>query len=114
MKRLSITGAAAVAALSLAACSRPSPAGGASATGSGSAEEAHAEFGKMSVDELQAKMDEAKAGKAKLFVYDNNDAKHYADGHIPGAKWVKFNEVKASDLPPEKDATLVFYCANEH
>ena len=33
---------------------------------------------------------------------------------MPGAKWVKFNEVKASDLPADKASTLVFYCANEH
>jgi hypothetical protein len=71
-------------------------------------------FGRMSVEELSAKMDEAKAGKLELAVFDNNQHERFDKGHIPGAKWVAFNDVKASDLPANKDATLVFYCANEH
>jgi rhodanese-related sulfurtransferase len=34
-------------------------------------------------------------------------------GHVPTATWVDFKDVKASDLPKDKDRMLVFYCANE-
>jgi hypothetical protein len=71
-------------------------------------------FGRMTVDELAAKMEEAKSGKSKLLVVDNNQRDVFEKGHIPTAKWVKFDAVKASDLPADKETTLVFYCANEH
>ncbi|HVY46763.1 MAG TPA: rhodanese-like domain-containing protein [Minicystis sp.] len=102
---------AVVVALAAAGCEKHPTDGGPAA----SAAEAEKEpFGRMTVDELAAKMTDAKAGKLKLAVYDANHKDDYAKGHIPGAKWVKFDAVTAADLPPEKDATLVFYCANEH
>jgi len=70
-------------------------------------------FGRLTVEALDAKMSEAKAGTLKLAIFDNNQREHYAQGHIPGAKWVQFDQVGASDLPADKDTTLVFYCANE-
>lgn len=72
------------------------------------------EFGRLTIDEVEAKMKEAKEGKLAFFVYDNNPKEVYKEGHVPGAKWVAFDEVKASDLPADKEATLVFYCANDH
>ena len=72
------------------------------------------QFGRMSVEQLETKMADAKAGKIKLAVFDNNQHERFDKGHIPGAHWVDFHNVTASDLPQEKDATLVFYCANEH
>jgi 3-mercaptopyruvate sulfurtransferase SseA len=82
---------------------------------SGEATEAEkAAFGKLTVDELEARMGDAKAGRIKLAVFDNNQHERFAKSHIPGAKWVAFDAVQASDLPVDKDATLVFYCANEH
>lgn len=83
------------------------------ASGKG-AESAHDAMAKMSVDELAAKMDEAKSGKLALFIYDNNHKERFDQSHIPGAKWVAFDKVSAADLPQDKNATLVFYCANEH
>ena len=71
-------------------------------------------FGKLSIDELEARMADAKAGKVKLAIFDNNHRERFDKGHLPGAKWVAFNDVKASDLPADKDTTLVFYCSNEH
>jgi hypothetical protein len=71
-------------------------------------------FGKLTIDELDAKMNDAKAGKIKLAVFDNNHREMFDKGHIPGAKWVAFDKVQASDLPADKDTQLVFYCANEH
>lgn len=75
---------------------------------------AHEAFGRLSIEEMEAKMADAKAGKIALFVYDNNDKGRFEKGHLPGAKWVDHDDVKASDLPQDKNATLVFYCANEH
>ena len=47
-------------------------------------------------------------------IFDNNPKEMWQKGHVPTAKWVDFKDVKASDLPQDKDRTLVFYCANEH
>ena len=94
------------------ACAKPGQEGS-TKSGASAEAEAHAAFGKLTVDELEAKMAEAKAGKLTLAIVDNNQKERFDKGHIPGAKWVKFSEVKASDLPSDKEATLVFYCANE-
>jgi hypothetical protein len=71
-------------------------------------------FGSMSVDDVEAKLKEAKEGKAAFYVFDNNAKSVFEKAHVPGAKWVDHNNVAATDLPTDKDATLVFYCANEH
>ncbi|HKA86117.1 MAG TPA: rhodanese-like domain-containing protein [Haliangiales bacterium] len=65
-------------------------------------------FGQLTVDQVADKL-----GKPGVFVYDNNPQERYAKGHVPGAKWVDYEEVSASDLPADKAATLIFYCANE-
>ena len=67
------------------------------------------DFGKLTVDEVQKKL-----GEKSFYVFDNNPLDDFKEGHVPGAKWVKYNAVKAEDLPKDKEATLVFYCANEH
>ena len=64
----------------------------------------------LTVDEVESKVN-AKDGKT--FVYDNNDQERWAKGHVPTAKWVAFNKVTAADLPADKSATLIFYCAHE-
>ncbi|MFT3776627.1 MAG: rhodanese-like domain-containing protein [Minicystis sp.] len=71
-------------------------------------------FGRMTIEELEAKMAAAKAGQAKLAIFDNNQHERFDKSHIAGAKWVKFDKIEARDLPADKDTTLVFYCANEH
>ena len=71
-------------------------------------------FGRMSVDDVEAKLKEAKEGKAAFYVFDNNAKSVFDKGHLPGAKWVDHENVQASDLPADKEATLVFYCSNEH
>lgn len=88
-------------------------------TGSGEAggkgaESAHEAFGRMTIDELEARMAEAKAGKLALYIFDNNHKERFDQSHIPGAKWLDSDKVQATDLPADKEATLVFYCANEH
>jgi hypothetical protein len=83
-------------------------------SGSQSADAAHDAFGRLSIDELDSKMADAKAGKLALFIYDNNHKERWQQSHIPGAKWLDSDKVTAADLPQDKNATLVFYCANEH
>jgi hypothetical protein len=65
-------------------------------------------FGKLSIDEVAAKI-----GTAGVYLFDNNRREEYAQGHVPTARWVDFKNVTASDLPADKDATLIFYCHNE-
>ena len=65
-------------------------------------------FGRLSVDEVAAKL-----GKPGVYVFDNNSKDVYANGHVPSAKWLDYDKVTASDLPKDKAATLIFYCANE-
>jgi rhodanese-related sulfurtransferase len=91
------------------ACAKPRP----EASKDGAQAEAEP-FGHMTVDELDAKMADAKAGKIKLAVFDNNHRERFDKSHIPGATWVQFDKIQASDLPADKDTLLVFYCANEH
>ena len=66
-------------------------------------------FGELTVDQVAQKV-----GQPGVFVYDNNRQDEWQEGHVPTAKWVDYKKVTASDLPPDKDATLVFYCHNEH
>lgn len=48
----------------------------------------------------------------KAFIFDVNSPERFAKGHIPGAKRVG-KDLAAADLPADKAATLVFYCAGE-
>jgi hypothetical protein len=73
-----------------------------------------AAFGSLSIPELEAKLQAAKAGELKLAIYDNNSKERFAKSHLPGAKWVNYQEYGENDLPQDKATTLVFYCANEH
>jgi rhodanese-related sulfurtransferase len=68
-----------------------------------------AELPALTVDQVQALI---ASGQASVF--DNNAKERFEQSHVPGAKWLSFKDVKASDLPEDKARTLVFYCANEH
>jgi hypothetical protein len=46
------------------------------------------------------------------FVYDDNPQDRFTKGHVPGAKWLE-REPTQADLPTDKGATLIFYCASE-
>jgi rhodanese-related sulfurtransferase len=79
---------------------------------SASADESSAEaieLKTLTVDQVAARL-----GDPETFIFDNNNKDRYAKGHIPGAKWVRPDEITAATLPADKGATLVFYCANEH
>jgi hypothetical protein len=66
-------------------------------------------FGELSVDQVEKLIASKEAS-----IFDNNDEDRYAQGHVPGAKWVKFNDVQAKDLPRDLERKLVFYCSNSH
>ena len=63
----------------------------------------------LTPEEVQAKLKDK-----NVYVYDNNVEDSWKEAHVPGAKWLHPNEYKAADLPSDKTATLIFYCANEH
>jgi 3-mercaptopyruvate sulfurtransferase SseA len=65
-------------------------------------------FGSLTIDQVADHL-----AKKDASIYDNNPADMYKKGHVPTATWVDFKNVTASDLPQDKDRTLVFYCANE-
>jgi len=65
-------------------------------------------FGTLSVNEVASEL-----GKAGVYLFDVNTEKVYAEGHIPGARWIPHSP-SASDLPEDKGARLVFYCKNFH
>jgi rhodanese-related sulfurtransferase len=66
-------------------------------------------FKRLTVDEVQQLL-----AQKDVAVFDNNGDERYAAGHVPGAKHLSIVDIKAADLPANKDATLVFYCGNEH
>lgn len=62
----------------------------------------------LSVTELKALIDR----NAPVHIYDANVRDDYVEGHVQGARWVEYDAIDAADLPPSKDAMLVFYCYN--
>lgn len=65
------------------------------------------------VEEMSAEqVASALARKAPLRIFDANSRERYAQGHVPTAQWVPFNELTASLLPQDRTATLIFYCYN--
>jgi rhodanese-related sulfurtransferase len=65
---------------------------------------------KITRDEL---VDLLAAGEQVQFV-ETLRAEHFADGHLPGAVHIHFEEVedRAAALLPDKDALIVTYCSN--
>jgi len=66
-------------------------------------------FGSLTVDEVQKLVDTKGAD-----IFDNNGQERWKKSHVPGAKWVNAEQVKAEDLPNDMGRKLVFYCANSH
>ena len=71
--------------------------------------ESKADLPELTVEQVSTRLKEA-----NFYTIDNNDADTFKEGHVPGARWVDYKNVTAQDLPSNKEATLVFYCANEH
>jgi 3-mercaptopyruvate sulfurtransferase SseA len=79
-------------------------------TGCSRASSPASELRALTVDEVAARI---AANDGKTFVYDNNPRDRYTTSHVPGAHWLDYDSVSAGDLPADKTATLVFYCASE-
>ena len=71
-------------------------------------------FGMLTLDEVEARLKDAREGKGAIAIFDNNSEERFKKSHVPTARWVKFDAVTAADLPADKATPLVFYCANEH
>lgn len=98
------------ASASAMAAATSSTASGAAGSGSAATAAAPAEaFGRVSVDELAGLLDRHET----VAIFDNNRRERYEQGHIPGARWVSYDAVTPEVLPQDRDARLVFYCANE-
>jgi hypothetical protein len=66
-------------------------------------------FGKMTPQEVQAKLQQK-----NVYVFDNNAKESFQKSHVPGAKWLNPSDYDPKELPADKNATLIFYCQNEH
>lgn len=66
-------------------------------------------FGELTVEQVAERI-----GEPGVHLFDNNRREEWEKGHLPGATWLDYNDITASDLPPNRDATLIFYCFNEH
>ncbi|MDB4970340.1 MAG: Rhodanese domain protein [Myxococcales bacterium] len=66
-------------------------------------------FGEMTPQEVMSKLKQK-----NVYVFDNNAKERWEKSHVPGAKWVHPSEYDAKELPADKTATLIFYCANPH
>ena len=60
-----------------------------------------------SAADLQSEM-----GHSGVTVIHALDAEHYGKGHVPGAVNVDYETMAAGDLPADKSARLIFYCAS--
>jgi rhodanese-related sulfurtransferase len=54
---------------------------------------------------------EALLGKPGVFIYDVNTPELWQQGHLPGAIYINEPKIRRF-LPQDKNATLIFYCAN--
>ena len=71
-------------------------------------------FRSMSIDDLpDLSVDEvaSRLGQPGFFVFDANSQGRWKRSHVPGAVWMDPYELAADKLPPDKQATLVFYCS---
>jgi rhodanese-related sulfurtransferase len=60
----------------------------------------------LSVAEVAARL-----GEADFHIFDNNGRGRWQRSHVPGAKNLNAYHYDSSELPPDKRATLVFYCS---
>jgi rhodanese-related sulfurtransferase len=51
-------------------------------------------------------------GEVRVAVVDVNAPQSWNRAHVPGAVNLGPHDFRESDLPTDKDATLVFYCSN--
>jgi ABC-type enterochelin transport system substrate-binding protein len=103
---------AVVLACSMLACAKKeTPAANTSSSATSTAAEEKKPFKEISVDEVDQRV--AKKD-GKTFVFDANPKEVFDKHHVPGAVYVPDEGVTASLLPADKNATLIFYCANTY
>lgn len=85
---------------------------GSAANGSagGEATQNRGSFRQIAVEDVSRQLGRS---REEFAVYDANARETYDAQHVPGATWVDYDGVTAAQLPPQHDALLVFYCANE-
>ncbi|ACG73442.1 rhodanese-like protein [Anaeromyxobacter sp. K] len=66
-----------------------------------------APYREASVDEVARLL-----GTPGVRVFDANGPETYAKAHLPGATLIAYRTYEARELPPDRDAPLVFYCKN--
>jgi Rhodanese-like domain len=60
----------------------------------------------LSVDEVARRL-----GTPGFYVFDNNSRGRWKRSHVPGAVPLDPYDLSEAELPPDKQATLVFYCS---
>jgi rhodanese-related sulfurtransferase len=84
-------------------------AGDAATTTAGSVDSAQTDFTLLNAVDVKAAID----AKKTQYFFDANGEASYAKNHLPGAVWVQYDKLDVALLPADKQAALVFYCANE-
>lgn len=100
---------ASLVAAAAVACDRADPGQAKGQEGGAAAARPSAGFGELTVDQVAERI-----GKPGVHLFDNNPRENWVKGHLPTATWVDYNTMTTADLPADKQATLIFYCANEH
>lgn len=57
-------------------------------------------------------LDALRTANAQTVVIDVNPTEIYDEGHVPGARWMRFDKAEPSVLPADKSAPVVLYCFN--
>lgn len=65
----------------------------------------------MDIPELTIADVAARLGQPDFFVFDNNGHGRWRRSHVPTARHLNPHTFEPKDLPENKHATLVFYCA---
>jgi rhodanese-related sulfurtransferase len=67
-----------------------------------------------SLPQLTVQQVNQKRAEKNVLIFDCNSEDRYKAEHLPGAKWVHYKKLDKLALGGDTNATLIFYCANEH
>lgn len=67
-------------------------------------------FRKHDIPTISAAEVHARLGRPGFFLFDSNLPSQWKQGYIPGAIFLGMEDYDSGLLPPDKNATLVFYC----